>query len=464
MGGDKSARTYHVPERPQISPPVTRRASDGVPVVLLSIDTLRYDQRAALAPLLDELGEDVVVPSEPRTQGYWTAPSHACMFTGVHPGRHRYLGWDAGANRPIDPTLETVPTLLTDLGYKCSGIVSHGRIRPQFGFGRGFHRFEYDPMTDWVRRDNDARSTVDRLVEWVERDSRLDGQLFYFAHLFDPHGPYIPPASDIDHDLDLDAVDRFRSRTVGPYGGGDQLFNPKPDVPADDSELMWDYYVASVRYTALQATRFIRALKRCGLFDDALIIVTGDHGEEWGESGYYGHNSLYDKNIRPFMAIKSPEGANWKITEAVDTIDILPTIARSVGVEPPDQCQGQPLQDSDRTRGPRIVEGFGQEWYHVAVEEDDRKAIVTYQGNYPNRPSKSQLADGPMHVEWHDIGAVRDGDYSGRDVTPGERDRLERIVREFVTSDGHQLAGSSTGFVTASDREPTEQLEYLGYK
>jgi len=462
--GDDDSKTYYVPKRAQLGPPVIGRESPSVPVVLLSIDTLRHDRLEQLSPLLSELGDRAQIPAEPRTQGYWTAPSHASMFTGVHPGVHGYLGWDDGPNTPIHPELETAATLLAEHGYKCSGIVSHGRIRPQFGFGRGFHRFELDNMTDWVARENDARSTVDRLIEWIEADADKGQNLFYFAHLFDPHGPYIPPPTAVDGDLDLEAVRRFRERTVGPYADGEQLFNDEPDVSFDVSDVVWKYYRSSVRYTATQVARFVRTLKRYDLFEDALIIVTGDHGEEWGESGYFGHDSLYDANVRPFMAIKPPSSAPWAVPDAVDTIDFLPTISHAVGADIPDQCQGRRLQDADSEKDIRIIEGFGRNWYHVALERNGTKAITTFSGNYPDRPTDARVADGPKHVEYYRLDAVRDGDYSGTDPPPELKRQFEETIAEFVRRGAEVGPATSTGLVNATDQLPEEQLEYLGYK
>jgi hypothetical protein len=67
---------------PTISP--TEPAAS--PIFLISVDAWRYDHVDAFQPLLDFLGSAATVPDEPRTQGFFTTPSHASMFTGVHPG------------------------------------------------------------------------------------------------------------------------------------------------------------------------------------------------------------------------------------------------------------------------------------------------------------------------------------------------------------------------------------------
>lgn len=74
---------------------------------------------------------------------------------------------------------------------------------------------------------------------------------------------------------------------------------------------MEEWYSKSVKYTSEQIARLLRYLKTQELFDESLIIVTGDHGEEFGERGFFSHSSLYDMNIRPFMAVKPPVDSSW---------------------------------------------------------------------------------------------------------------------------------------------------------
>lgn len=459
--------TYQTRDRPRLGPPLTSARDDQPPVVLITLDSLRFDEREHLQPLVNELGDDLIFPDSPRTQGYWTGPSHACMLTGAHPGTHGYVGWSDGVSRPIDPDIKTLGEILHHEGYKCSGIVSHGRLLPQFGFGRGFQRYKLNNMNDFVQRDDDARKTIRDFIQWVEADAGADGPPpFYFMHLYDPHFPYVPPlpATDCD-ELDLAAVEEFMSNFMGPYNDrpdSNDPFNPKPRVAPEVVDLIRQYYRSSIGYTAEQVARFIRTLKTHGLFEDALVIVTGDHGESFGETGYFGHTSLYDANIRPFMAVKPPADADWEVPDVVDTIDFLPTVAELVGTEIPEQCQGTAMQREERTE-PRFVERLEQSWYNLAVEHEGRKAIFTYRINYPNRPTDNQLETGPVHVEYHEVADVKAGDYSGTSFSDRRERELEELAVEFVQTSFNIDGSHDDGFVMETDQESREQLEYLGY-
>jgi arylsulfatase A-like enzyme len=447
--------------------PSTRRP----PVVIVSVDTLRYDAREALTPLLEALGDDAVVPAEPRTQGNWTPPSHGSMFTGTHPGEHGYVGWGKGEGdeRPLHPDLTTIGELLTDHGYKSSALVSHSRILPEYGFGRGFHRFRLGQQhyTTWLRREHDVRTKVDRLCRWIDADVAIrEHSLFYFLHVFDPHYPYLPPRRYLDGRLDVAAAADYReafSAVRERAGDGDYVRMATGDHDGPDDALvdtMRAHYAASVRYTADHLARLVRHLKDVGLFDDALVVVTGDHGEEFGERGFYTHTSLYDANIRPFMAIKPPRGADWTVRDEVDTIDLLPTLARLVGTDVPEHVTGVPLQEGPVDDRARLTERIRPDRYSIAVEVDGTKGIFTFEENYPDRPSERTVAGEPLLEEYYDLASVRSGEFEQMAADGDERDHLLELAREFVTSD--RLFYTSERRVSISE-ETSEQLELLGY-
>jgi len=259
---------------PAVVPP-----KEQPPVFLISIDTLRYDQQEELSSLIDELGSNAILPTEPRTQGTWTPPSHASMFTGAHPGEHGYVGYGKGSGdkRPINPDLTTIPELLAENGYKNSALVSHGRILPEFGFGRGFHRFRHDGMSyaDWVSRDGDAKASVNQVINWIEQDLGVrDHSLFYFLHVFDPHYPYIPPTERLNSpDIDFSRSQTFQNKYREAQGDDwtylDGYHNEYELEPGLVQE-MKEWYSKSVEYTGDQIARFLRYLKSQNLFEKSL--------------------------------------------------------------------------------------------------------------------------------------------------------------------------------------------------
>jgi len=413
--------------------------------------------------VIDELSESAVVPSEPRTQGYCTQPSHGSLFTGVHPTKHGNFAKkpaDQGYSGGIDSDLTTLPELLARNQYKCSGCGSEEKLGPTNGFGDGMDRFRHYPIS-WDDRVYDGANIANAVIEWIHTDaSAPSNRLFYFLHFFDPHYPYVPPQPEqIGNGLDYELADQLRE--TAPQTSYLDVLNGNPvDFETEKIDILKQNYEASLEYTASQIRRVIQELKRADLFDESLVIITGDHGEEFFERKFWGHSSLYDANIRPGMILKLPSGADITVRDEIDLIDIFPTIARLVEGEVPEACQGVPLQEEQS--GPRITERHGAEHYNVSVESDGVKGIFTYGYQFPGRPTEAQVEAGPRRVEFYRLSAVRAGNYGEPDesIAESERTRLRSLAESFILS-----AEQSTYEMSASVPQDLEdRLEQLGYK
>jgi len=449
---------WHESETPRLSVPAPR-ATGGTPILFISVDTFRYDYLHTFDAVLDELGDLAVVPDEPRTQGYVTNSSHASTFTGEHPMVHGYFGKKgSGIAGGINEDLETIPELLARNQYKCSGCGSQGKIGPEKGFGDGMHRFRHYPIS-WLSREYDATDVTDATVEWIRKDAAgSSNRLFYFVHFFDAHYPYFPPQpSGVETDLDFAAVDEFIDEH-GPADYLERLHGPDPEMDPDTLELFERNYEESLRFVASQVVRILQALKRADLFEDAFIVVAGDHGEEFLERKFGSHQTLYDANIRPGMIVKPPRDDPIPVPDTVDLIDVFPTIARLVGEDPPNNGTGQPFQDwSER---PRITERVGLDWYNVAVEVDGVKGIFTYDYDFPPSPANVHLESGPVETELYRLSAVRAGNFQQADVSEDTRTRLREIAESFAGDRGeydHDMSGSVPDDVET-------RLEHLGYR
>lgn len=441
----------------------TPRGQGGTPILLISVDTFRHDYLHTFEPVLSELGEAAVVPAEPRTQGYATQPSHGSLFTGVHPTTHGNFATknaEAGISAGIDPELDTITKLLARNQYKCSGCGSEAKIGPKNGFGDGMDRFRYYPIS-WDDRIFDGSDIANAAIDWIRTDSGAPSdRLFYFLHFFDPHYPYIPPQpEEIDGGIDYELADRVRD-AVSQREYIDILEADPVEFPAGDTETLLKNYEASLQYTAFQVQRVIKQLKHTGLFDNSLIIITGDHGEEFFERNFWGHNTLYDNNIRPGMIIKPPADTTLPVRDAVDLIDVFPTIAELVEGTVPEGCQGVPLQDS--RSDPRITERHGAVHYSVAVEQDGVKGIFTYEYEFPGRPTEEQVTDGLVNAEFYRLAAVRSGSYEevSDSIDQDLRADIQSVAESFIL----QTESADYEMSSSVSRDVEARLEQLGYK
>jgi len=457
---------------PAVSIPDIRAASSpDTPVFLISVDSLRYDALPEFEPAVSALGPSAVVPADPWTQGHWTRPSHATMLSGTHPGTHGYV---AGVGQlddltKVSPEVPMVAELLRDAGYRCAACVARMGVSPTVGFGRGFQSYEYVGR-DWELDRSDASSSVEVMRKWLTAAVGPNGagrNVFYFLHLFDPHYPYVRPARlesggqvDIPEIIDFYRPNMEMDDFVTEARNGGQTYDE------DSLRRIRAVYDRSVEHTGRELARLFEHMKQLGVFEDALIIVTGDHGEQFFDRGFAGHSTLRDENLRPAMVVKPSADSDLTVPDRANTIDFAPTICDVAGVEQPagfagDSWVSTPIEELD-TR-PRITEaiyGLEREWYTVAVQHDGLKAVFCWPGAFPHRPDLDTVEEPPEYEEFFRCPGGEDGSPVAASPTSAEREKLLTIVREFVGSAERGARGES---VSVPD-DVVERLENLGYR
>lgn len=151
--------------------------------------------------------------------------------------------------------------------------------------------------------------------------------------------------------------------------------NPE-SIDDEQRSLSIDFYDSAIRYTSDHVSRLFDELAEDGLWDDTSIILTADHGEEFGEHGLYFHrNHPYDELIRVPMFMKTAEGASELpsvVEKPRELIDIAPTVCRLHGVDPPTAFLGTDLREST-AREPITRGSFAADVPVIAVRADGWK-------------------------------------------------------------------------------------------
>jgi len=317
-------------------------------IVLITLDTTRADHLGCYgytrntSPNLDALAREAIVYERAIAPGTWTLPSHASLFTGKlatsHGARYDPSGalrlrgalegpdtWDAYRARTISVEERTLAERLGEAGFHTGAVVGGVWLKSIFGLGRGFDDYDEDNISSVNGRL--AEDVSDRAIAWLEQ---TEGSRFLFLNYFDPHSPFEPP-------------DEFAQRFVA------------PDAPDDLARLI-GMYDAEIAYMDHHLGRFLRVLREAGLYEDALIVVTADHGELLGEHGDTGHGRVpYQEVVHIPLIVKLPgPGAEIGRRAAwIQLTDVLPLILESLGLEIPEDIQGVAPPRSDR---PVIVE------------------------------------------------------------------------------------------------------------
>jgi len=307
-------------------------------VVLLTVDTLRADAigsrpgEPSSTPNIDRLAVDSMVFDNARSPAPWTKPAVVSILTGLSPVVHQIMRGPT----LVPDQLVTLPELLQGAGYRTGAVGENPFLHARYNFDQGFERYRMFPKMlgrsfggRLVRYLGTAYPSTadltDMAVEWVQ--THVDDPFFLWLHYFDPHPPYAPPAEYLPRTGPASMGNSFGD-TSGVRAGA---------VKLDAAEREWveELYMGEVRYVDDNVGRFLDYLKSSGLYNDALIIFSSDHGEEFWEHGGFEHgHSLYDEVIGVPLMVKLPGLRAAGHQQAnVSTESILPTTLDLLDIE-----------------------------------------------------------------------------------------------------------------------------------
>ena len=269
-------------------------------VVLVNVETFRADAVSCygglpdITPTIDRLASEGTLVEECLAAAPWTSPSVASLFTGLYPRSH---GVTSYASSTLPESVLTLAERASLDGVTTAAFCSNALISEAKNFDQGFETFFLAPYAN-------ARQLVQVFEDWLADNKDL--QFLAYLHLFEPHHPYNAPGEDraryvpeelrgIDPD---EAVLRVKNRILE----GDPLDPGEPDV-----RLLRALYLGEVRYLDRQLERLRLVLAAAGLGGKVVLIVTGDHGEEFVEHGLMGHGSnVYAESLHVPLVFYGP--------------------------------------------------------------------------------------------------------------------------------------------------------------
>jgi arylsulfatase A-like enzyme/Flp pilus assembly protein TadD len=284
-------------------------------IVLISIDTLRadhvgaYSHTSSVTPVLDRLAHEGVLFEEVFTSVPLTLPAHTSLFTSAYPSTN-------GVHDNEEALAFSVPTLAEQVrahGIRTAAFIGAFVLDRRFGLARGFdeyweefslHRLTGDDPSDIeIRGDKVERAAA----EWIA--SHSSHPFLAFVHFYDLHGPYLLP-------------DSWKARFPGRLYDGELAF-----VDNLIGQL-WEH------------------LKKEGLAERTVLVITSDHGEGLGDHGEQNHGFfLYRSTTHVPLIIRFPERryAGKRIGTIARLIDVAPTICSLLEVASPPTFQGRSL-------------------------------------------------------------------------------------------------------------------------
>jgi len=416
-------------------------------VLLVTLDTTRVDRLTSYgyeretSPKLDALAKQSVVYDRAWSTSAWTLPAHASLFTGLFPSSH-FAQFDLQGEElrhgfhahGLAPEFVTLAELLAERGYQTAAFVGGPWLQREFGALQGFATIQDEVP---ARTGRNGGELTDDALAWLET-SNADAPLFLFVNYFDPHYPYAPPAgSQTFPGSSAKVPENWTLRALAGQG-----------IPPKMLEALEARYDAEIHYMDSQLGRLLEEFSaRAG--GNSLVIVTADHGESFGEGGFYLHNgSLNEEVTRVPLVVRYPNGrgAGTRSLAAVQLTDVAAIVANETGLELPPETDA--LLPGERAtvhlalkRNSFLVESFGERYnrdLHVVIEWPHKLVVPT-----PGTPRLSRLVG--LAEEAVDDPAL-----------------LDRLVRSL----GEHLSGSGPApklLEVKLENETMESLRALGY-
>jgi len=332
-------------------------------IVLWVMDALRADKVAsftpgarALTPNLDELAKSSTVFRQYYVQGNESQTSHSSMWTGLYPAVHNVRMAGAGGSARIDAGLDVVASRLAAAGMYTAAVTGNGFVSEEGGYTRGFN--EYRNMMREAGVPNGViygQKIVDAAL--ARFDAHRDQPLYLFLGTIDTHSPWIARHPWIE---------TYSPRYSGPFKdfatAKDLGFKPSSMgcsviPPPADIERLRAIYDSAISYHDQQVGRVVAQLKSWGIWDQTMLVITADHGEELFEDRRCGHGgSLRDSLVRVPLLVHDPARfpGGTVIEEGAEGVDLMPTLLEAVGAPGVAASQGESLV--------ALAQGAGRGW------------------------------------------------------------------------------------------------------
>ncbi|MFH1501592.1 MAG: sulfatase [Candidatus Eisenbacteria bacterium] len=443
-------------------------------VVVISIDTARADHFGfmgspdASTPRLDAFAAEAVVFEDYMTVVPTTLASHTTLLTGRYPHHHGTARNGFMVNRDN----ETLAEILSGEGFHCAGFAGSFALDERFDFAQGFDHYDqdFDVLVGETGADQNQRlaeDVTDAALEYLDGLSASD-RLLLFLHYFDPHRPYTAPwPFETLHDP------RGREGLL-PISELLRATATSRDRIEAEARRHAMQYASEISYTDEHVGRLLEGLRARGILDDALVVITTDHGESMWEHGEeFDHGTgVYQSTMHALCVFRLPggESGGTRSSRPAASVDVLPTILTFLGLKTPGGVDGVTLRLGEDDAGNAERARFGQAtkpwrdvetdpgWANMLKARCVRLGRYKYvQTPYLGTEELYDVVSDPREVlnllADDAVGSVSRPEYAS--VVSSLRPRLEQWAAS--------AAPLPTWFESSQQEETIERLKSLGY-
>lgn len=443
-------------------PAATRAPLAGKNVVVVLLDATAIDHLAwhgydePTTPFLSELASQGWSFTDVTAQAPYTIASVASLMTGEAVDLHGVTE----AGQVVSTELPMLAERFHAAGYRTGAFSANAHIQRRFGFGRGFDAFEgFRP--DLTHEHAVPREQRDAVRAFLNQAASGDAPFFAYVHLLPPHAPYDPPAearSAFAADLAGTALDFAGSLdNLTPLSHGARVPGDAEraaiEALYDGALLHVDGVVRSIDLT----------LAELGVRDDTLLVVLSDHGEAFGQHGYWQHaRTVYDEMVRVPLLMRLPADTRLPARGTSDTpvalADVAPTLMELFdlgGPLPTSSVSLVPLVAGAALPARRVpivtrTAGPGE---HIAIRIGRYKLIHETRKGGP-----WSLFD--LAVDPHEAAPI----HTAKDAPTPETERAFRELRASLNKARKALrAAARAASEVEVDAETASDLEKIGY-
>lgn len=304
--------------------------------ILISLDAFREDAVGAIGHRTRTPALDGLLAGAERFFPTWSAeistkPSHASLLTGMPAAVH-------GCDRdtvPLAPEFSTLAERLSGTGVATAGFAGTAPFfHDRSGLRQGFGSWRLEMWT--------SAQELRQAAEWVAE--HRDQSFFLFVHLYGAHAdegvlPYEAPGLTRRAVAERFGLGEYGCRD-GRCGAGLLLALNDGSAPRieREGEILRYLYERGVEALDHDLGVFFAGLEAAGLWQDTLVVLTADHGEQFGEHGYFMHTTPHEETLRVPLLVKWPRGrAAGTVRERPTTaLDVAPTVLAYFGLGSPD--------------------------------------------------------------------------------------------------------------------------------
>jgi arylsulfatase A-like enzyme len=375
-------------------------------IIWIVIDSLRYDYvglndgKNPLTPNIDRFARQAIVFDQAISQGPSTPPSVKSFMSSTYPNEYD------GPTSRMTPLRPYLPAFLNQNSYATAGITSNEYLSSSRGWNRDFQFYD-DCNLDNVYKQSTLFRGVNQVAKrlghplgwpaklgdgvifqkadtWIDENKR---PFFLWLQIMDVHWPYriqkfsLNPAWQFENQND--------QKNITP-----RLTSETPNFTPEEHKSLLRQYQDAVRRVDSLLGDYLESLFKQGRFEDTVIIITADHGEEFGEHGHYFHSSnLFDILVHVPLIVYLPRAlkpANRVYSSQVRLIDIFPTLIDLSNGSMPDHVRGKSLlpilRGEDEADRPAVIESFSRidfalrwkGWKYMLNKETGQEKLYRY--------------------------------------------------------------------------------------